>query len=117
MKTSYLSALLVDRKPMGISIWKTPDLFEMFWRSFSTTLDNSADFWGALGLQDRGGLPKSARDTPMEILLLPIFRDESDQYSGFFGVQRVSHAQDIEDYLTTKVSICSGSIRTKVAYV
>ena len=53
----------------------------------------------------------------MEILLLPIFRDESDQYSGFFGVQRVSHAQDIEDYLTTKVSICSGSIRTKVAYV
>ena len=117
LKSSHLHGILVDRKPMGMSVWKTPDLFAVFWDAFWRTLDGDDRFWSALGVESQRDLPSPKDTVKLGELLTPIFRGDQDRYSEFFGLEQSEHFPKIEQYLTEKLSIRSGSIDVKMAHV
>ena len=116
LESPILSGILVDRRAMGVSLWKRPDMFDLFWATVSHRIQGSDAFWEALELGHCRGFEGSANVT-MRDRLTRVFRDESGEYLNFIGKPRSIHLRDIELYLTDHVSVCSEAVRAKMAYV
>lgn len=112
-KFALIKETLVNRRATSLSLWKGPDMFRTFWKSFSEKLLSfSGKFWDAVGCnypEDIG---------PIADKLRIIFADEGEKYEDLFGLKRIAHFKRIEKYLKSHLPICKkGTLDIRIAPV